>query len=73
MKQNDLFSYLCTSIYAKSRLNRRQRYQHPHIRQERQRNTESENRHEITLLEDEIIEFILKRIEEHTKLRKLFI
>ena len=69
MKQDDLFSYLCTSIYAKSRLNRRQRYQHPHIRQERHRSTESENR----LLEDEIIEFILKRIEKHTKLRKLFI
>lgn len=73
MKQNDFFSYLCTSIYAKSRLNRRQRYQHPHIRQERQRSTESENRQEIALLEDKIIEFILKRIEKHTKLRKLFI
>ena len=73
MKQNDFFSYLCTSIYAKLRLNRRQRYQHPHIRQERQQSTESENKQEITLLEDEIIEFILKRIEELTKLRKLFI
>lgn len=68
-----IFSYLCTSIYAKSHLNRRQRYQHPHIRKERQRSTESENRQEIALLEDEFIEFILKRIEELTKLRKLFI
>lgn len=73
MKQNDFFAYLYTSIYAKSRLNRRQRYQHPYIRQERRRSTESENRHEITLLEDEFIEFILKRIEKHTELRKLFI
>ena len=72
MKQND-FSYLCTSIYAKSRLERGQLHQQPQIRQERQRSTVSENRQEIALLEDKIIEFILKRIEEHTKLRKLFI
>lgn len=71
MKQNDFFSYLCTSIYAKSRLNRRQRYQHPHIRNERPISTFSLGTHIVDV--SEFIEFILKRIEKHTKLRKLFI
>ena len=71
MKQNDFFSYLYTSIYAKSRLNRRQRYQHPHIRKERPISTFSLGTHIVDV--SEFIEFILKRIEELTKLRKLFI
>ena len=71
MKQNDFFSYLCTSIYAKSRLNRRQRYQHPHIRQERPISTFPLGTHIVDV--SEFIEFILKRIEELTRLRKLFI
>lgn len=71
MKQNDFFSYLCTSIYAKSRLNRRQRHQHPHIRQERPISTFFLGTHMVDV--SEFIEFILKRIEEHPKLRKLFI
>ena len=66
-----IFSYLCTSIYAKSRLNRRQRYQNPHIRQERTISTFSLGTHIADV--SEFIEFILKRIEELTRLRKLFI
>ena len=66
-----IFSYLCTSIYAKSRLNRRQRYQNPHIQQERPVSTFSLGTHIVDV--SEFIEFILKRIEELTRLRKLFI
>lgn len=67
-----IFSYLCTSIYAKSRLNRPQRYQqHTHIRKERPISTFSLGTHIVDV--SEFIEFILKRIEEHPKLRKLFI
>lgn len=65
------FAYLYTSIYAKSRLNRRQRYQHPHIRQERPISTFSLGTHMVDV--SEFIEFILKRIDELPKLRKLFI